>query len=348
MKLPSADSYTQDHSVRGLLPVDWFPVLLDMILGYLALAQLEKKLFSNVSMTCKRWSKKLRPLLFGQLILESISDVQYLAAALCTPTSSWLAPHVLRLTLRSPPKSPDSFQFSSPSWKRLFRLLPSLNHVHVFMRHNASDRLFPWKERVFLRSLRSLRRLKLDNVRFFSSSSIVRLIGSMPFLEGVTLKGVEWGGSADTEQAPQHSPPLRHLQFLALNSCSNSVVFAWAFAATSLRHTLRRDGNGNPAPIPTEMATVVQLVDVFAAGTNPYILYQRQKAEEGAMTYSLTAECWLNASDSRRVYFHSNDRQTNDLSVRDATVYGTGRPRRRSSMVSAGNVACDRQTSQTT
>lgn len=282
-KSPRLNSVSHDPS---RLSVERFPALLDMTLNHLAQDCSEKKSLSRVSLTCRRWSRKLRPLLFKQLNLESTSDIHFLTAVLSSAASAWLASYIFRIALRSPPNIPNSFRLAPPAWKRLFQLLPNLNFLHLVVRYNTSDRSFPWKERPFLHNLPTLRRLKLDNFRFPSVSSVVRLLGDMPFLEGATLKGIEWGGSADLEHPPTHVPLLDHIQFLALNGCTDGAILSWVFAATSVRHLLRRRGDQNVTPVPTDVLTMVHLVHTFCAGSNPHIVYQNQKNNDGKIFQS--------------------------------------------------------------
>lgn len=130
-----------------------------------------KEEFAGLSRVCRRWSLLLRPFLFCELYLHSLSDIRFLASVVRSPLSASLAAHIgtIRLDVPKATKDTSPIQLMSSEWRDLRAAAPALRSL-VFNGGYEKPWMFPWRQRDGLRTLTTLRSIRIQDFRFPSFS----------------------------------------------------------------------------------------------------------------------------------------------------------------------------------
>lgn len=186
----------------------------------------------RTSIVCRAWSETLRRFLFHVLSLRTVAGVDFLLDILRSRTSSWLAPHILDITM-PPGDSQAGIDYGSS------RLLKSLTALQVvqYSPNNELARPFPVALQPRLSQLRSVRTFFLRRAVFSSPSGLLRLLAAIPSLEKAYLHALEWQSPRDAEQPPDCAATFNHMRDLYCDSDDGIVVWpvAWAMAAGCTR-----------------------------------------------------------------------------------------------------------------
>lgn len=230
-----------------------------------------RKQLSQLSLVCRNWSRAIRPKLFLPLYISSLEDIRFTSAMLRSRVSAWLAPHITHVVLY---RTSRNRLLDPPIWKGLLYLLPHLR-VLEFNWNNFNDNktglpdlkspslfengqaLFPWKERPFMRTLRSLRSVELESFRFTSFSAFFKVLAAIPLLQRLSLWQVKWAEheSDHANLAVQHANDFKRLVYVHAESCTSNISCMWLFAA--------KFAYNSPSGAPEESRMMIKLLDTL-------------------------------------------------------------------------------------
>ncbi|EKM52001.1 uncharacterized protein PHACADRAFT_31787 [Phanerochaete carnosa HHB-10118-sp] len=199
-------------------------------------------------MTCRQWQLYCRPLLFHHLTLRHLQDVWFLAGALGSPLSAWLANHVQ--VLKFVPEEPGFpiYEFQR-AWRSLSRHLSGLSEIHFDSGLSTINSTFcPLLSRPCPRALLHVRDLDLRNVRFPSFSAPYRALSALRSLESLQLAQIQWSVPCTMDCPPSCATPFPDIKHLHVEGSSKFWPSAWMFALSSLRYSASwRSPQGNEA-----------------------------------------------------------------------------------------------------
>ena len=279
------------------------PELVDMIFSYIHLDSQHygdssddaecsdddiKREASRLSLTCRRWSLALRPRLFHTLRLRDRSDLPFLLSIVRSPLSGWLAYHVVCIIFDLSYTDADRLRMSPFIWRTLCESLPVARTLMFGRTHSSTDdkdSLFPWRDRPFLSALPNIQNLFIENLRFVSLSSMLRLLGSIPSLATVVLFDVRWKGALESEEgvvSPNCPIKLPRLDVFFLQNCTDSRSSVWAFLqACSLVRLAHRGRVGIVPLIPASATVITALMDIFFEHDDDLVVAKQCDARGG-------------------------------------------------------------------
>lgn len=129
----------------------------------------------------------------------------------------------------------------------------------------------------------------MDNVRFPSFSSLLRVIGSMEMLETAKLYFVDWPTDESTEgglQPPSCRASFQRIRYLDAFECTDNRAFIWMYAGASLgyKYCLRLGENER---VPQDVEAIAQLVYGLFSKVDRNLTMRQTKIAEGACLKSL-------------------------------------------------------------
>ena len=183
-----------------------------------------KKDISQAALVARRWARRLRPVLFFSLGLESSVDIEFLRSMLRSETSAWLKSHIHELRL----STEGSFTPSSPNWCPLLGMVSS-SLRYLELGHQARSRLTFLRCRPTLARLCTLQTVTLSNCHFPSFSSLLRVLGSIRNLRHVDLLLVTW---LPDDQAPRATcnGSFGSLRYVSASQCTDNQACITFFA----------------------------------------------------------------------------------------------------------------------
>lgn len=157
--------------------------------------------YSDFSVVCQSWAKRLRPRLFRKLSLRDIADVQFLHAVLSSPLSRWLAPFVENLTVaRHVPA------LATAGLHHILGCVTSLsinNYVYLDLDQNRRlPSLTHW--RIGWSSLKSITLLTFRNVTFTSFRIFLEITRAFKMLRHLRMIWSSWSNPRGIE--PKYLP----------------------------------------------------------------------------------------------------------------------------------------------
>lgn len=261
--------------------------VLDLILQYLIMVLSKSQLhqytrpkvqsrISRTSLTCRHWARKLRLLLFEDVKLKTMDDVRFVLTMLHSPTSSWLADHILAVILYPGVEHPYPHEATLEACKEVLRLCRSVGYIDVS--HSTKtirkNHLSICTQRPFLRTLSKLRILRLEFVVFPSLSSLFRLIGSLEQLQYLNILGPFWKKTNDTttDVMPWQTPPSCRAMFKQMKTTlwsegPDNMAAVWLFAGRSIQHSYKMRFKENEETLPLELAAIVRLIYTLCPGS---------------------------------------------------------------------------------
>lgn len=250
---------------------------LDLVVDHILLESRAQDIFrepykhtaSRISLTCRRWTYTLRPVVFRRIILWSPKDVAFLLALLRSPISKWLAGQIkaVMLDIRVPAgKNQHAVPLSVDliMWRELVSLTMSLKALCFSCSLLSTQPFFPHTHRLALKTIRTLKHLALTNVRFHSLSALIGLIGSFEELQGVYLDEVRWKATSEESisslKAPRCKAIFKNLWLACWDNCTDSRAVAWIFLAKSLNYEYSfRDEVGG---LPRDFESMMKLLSM--------------------------------------------------------------------------------------
>lgn len=204
---------------------------------------------AKLSMTCRRWLKQLRALLFHSIKLQTPSDCRFLETILSSTRSGWLKDYISQLSVLLADEPNTEHLFFS-AWRSLV--------AHIHLRVDTLDitgnsaYLFPAKLFMPQPCLPSpspqttLKELSLSDLHFASLFTLLRAIGNISCLENVVLQRVEWNKTCDSHLLPPLTAAFPSIKQVFAAGCTELWPFAWIFATSSLHYGRLRRGPFRP------------------------------------------------------------------------------------------------------
>ncbi|EKM48479.1 uncharacterized protein PHACADRAFT_202762 [Phanerochaete carnosa HHB-10118-sp] len=266
-------------SLWHALPVEVFAVIFDHLVAVvhndMSITRKKRQRaikcrISHISLVCWHWCHSFRHFLFQQPCLESPEHIQTLTNILKNPLSSWLRERITSVFFRNRRKG-DAMQMPWPQWRTLLQFLPNLSYLRV-AGHFGYMRIYAWRDRPVLNGLHSLRSLQLISMRFPSSSGLIRVLGALPHLEGLSLGAVRWpAAEGSPTQLVSCGSGFERIRRAASFGTSEHWPLAWLFAAASTRHrySMRVDAS---AIVPPDVLAIVQLSGIAWAKISTFSL----------------------------------------------------------------------------
>ena len=190
---------------------------------------------SRLSLVCKRWSSVLRPCLFFGITLRTREDLSFLLSIVKSPLSRWLADSLFFIKIEMKEVEAHQPRLSSSFWKDIREHLPATKTLQF--KGPPSDRLFPWRDRIFLHTYTHIQAMCICDFIFPSSSSLLRLLSSLPSLQLVCMSDVAWPGEASRLdkfrllQAPPQCPmSIPNAKTFISHFCTDDRFPTWLFA----------------------------------------------------------------------------------------------------------------------
>lgn len=230
---------------------------------------------SRLSMTCRQWSRVLRPLVFVTLGLHTQADVAFLFLLLTSPISSWLAEHIAYIELILDDEARGQIQVSSWLCRCLHESMPGIKTLYFKGRVSASNKIpvFPWRERIFLRGFLGVVNIHIEKLRFPSLASLLRLISDMPNLETIWCQETQWGSeqySGGMSQLWKYPTTLGSRLIVAQN-CLDNRALAWLYAEASTRREAPRSRR-RAHPMPVARA-IMEIINTLFDGSHDLNFY---------------------------------------------------------------------------
>lgn len=258
-----------------------------------------KREVSRLSLACRRWSQALRPFLFRQLVLHTRSDVPFLLSIARSPLSSWLADYITTIQLVIAHNVPDHIQLSSWACRAICESAPALKSISIDGEDESSgvgetkkkNALIPCQQRVFLRTLVTVRFLILSDIRVPSFSSLLRLL-NYASVEKLSLSDVSWGCSESAGLLHPHaySTTTSKLKIIASTRCTDNHSPVWLFALASTRWNLprRRPDQTYSSPLTTRI--VMEILNIFLPNDpDGLIVVMKHCDSDGKLHFAITS-----------------------------------------------------------
>lgn len=227
----------------------------------------------NAALTCRLWGRKIRPLLFLNAVLLSITHaLRELEKIISSPMSGQLKDHI-HIIILEPTEHVVANGYLA-AWRSLSRLLSSITNLKLDGdKHRAGLKSLNIRLRPCPRPLVHLTELKLCYVHFPSFSVLFRGIGALRSLQMLIMLGVQWKGACDPSSPPWSADTFRSIKTVDALRCTELWPFVWIFTISSLRyrHPRRAPDTEEDVPIRNARADVHAIVEATRAlcGTRP-------------------------------------------------------------------------------